>query len=137
MRERARTWVKTLAGVLVGATLPACTVALHGHQSSSGGMSTTATSSSVSVGTSGGNYAVRASFGHPVPPGAPGGYLSVSSGSAAAALFLGIVVINALEHASGRPGGGTWTGTTANRPIAHTCSCYGYRPDEDPQQARE
>ena len=126
-----------MAAVLVLATLPACSVALHGNQSTAGGASTTTTSSSVAVATSGSNYAVGASFGRPVPLSAAGGHLVVSSGSAAAALLVGIVVVNALDYLSGGPGSRAWAGAAANRPIAHTCSCYGYRPDEDAQPARE
>lgn len=129
-------WAYGLAALLAIAMLPACTVALQGHQSSGGG-TTTATSSSIAVATSGTNYAVGASFGRPVPLAAPGGHLVVSSGSAAAALLVGIVVINALDYLSGRPGSQPWTGATANRPIAHTCSCYGYRPEDESQPARE
>jgi hypothetical protein len=129
--------VKRLGALLAIAMLPACTVALHGHQSSGGGAATTTTSSSVAVATSGGNYAVGASFGRAVPATAPGGHLVVSSGSGLAALVLGIVVVNAIDYLSGGPGGRAWAGAAANRPIAHTCSCYGYRPDEDAQPARE
>ena len=129
--------VKRLAALLAIVTLPACTAALHGHQSAGGGTATTTTSSSAAVVASGSNYAVGASFGRAVPPTAAGGHLVVSSGSAAAALLLGIVVVNAIDYLSGGPGGRAWAGAAANRPIAHTCSCYGYRPDEDVQPARE
>ncbi|MBI3918149.1 MAG: hypothetical protein HY322_14230 [Betaproteobacteria bacterium] len=129
--------MKILAALLLIAALPACTVALHGHESSGGGATTTAVSSSVGASASGSSYAVRASFGRPVPPGVPGGHLSVSTGGAAAALFLGIIVVNAIDYLSSGPGGGPLAGVSANRPILHTCSCYGYRPDQDPQRPRE
>jgi hypothetical protein len=130
-------WAYGLAALLALATLPACTVSLHGHQSSGGGTVATATSGSVAVATSGTNYAVGASFGQPVPLTAAGGHLVISSGSAVAALLAGIVVVNAIDYLSGGPGGRSWSSTSANRPIAHTCSCFGYRPDEEPQSPRE
>src|SRR5512147_2867993 len=95
---------KTLAAVLAIAALPACSVALHGEQSAGDGASATATSSSVRLGASGNNYALGASFGRAIPPTAPGGYVSVSTGSAAAALVLGIVLVNAIDYLSGGPG---------------------------------
>ena len=129
--------MKILAALLFIAALPACTVALHGHESSGAGATTTAVSSSVGASASSNNYAVRASFGRAVPPGAPGGHLSVSTGSAAMALLVGMVVVNAIDYLSSGPAGGPLAGVSANRPILHTCSCYGYRPDQDPQPPRE
>ena len=125
--------MKILAALLLIAALPACTVALHGRQSSGGGATTTTVSSSGSASASGSNYAVRAFFGRPVPPGAPGGHLSVSTGGAAVAVLVGIVVVNAIDYLSSGP----LADASANRPILHTCSCYGYRPDQDPQPPRE
>ena len=129
--------MKILAALLLIAALPACTVALHGRQSSGGGATTTTVSSSGSASASGSNYAVRAFFGRPVPPGAPGGHLSVSTGGAAVAVLVGIVVANAIDYLSGGPAGGTSASASANRPILHTCSCFGYRPDQNPQPPRE
>jgi len=129
--------MKALSALLLIAALPACTVALHGHESSGGGATTTTVSSSGSASASGSNYAVRASFGRPVAPGAPGGHLSVSTRGAAAALLLGIVVVNAIDYLGGGPVGGASESASVNRPILHTCSCYGYRPDQDPQPPRE
>lgn len=129
--------MKIQAALLLIAALPACTVALHGHESSGGGATTTAVSSSVGASASSNNYAVRATFGRAVPPGAPGGHLSASTGGAAVALFLGIIVVNAIDYLGGGPAGGASASASANRPILHTCSCYGYRSDQEPQPPRE
>lgn len=130
--------MKTLAAVLIIAALPACTTTLHGQQSSGVAATTTAVSSSISAGASGSNYAVAASFGRPVPAGIPGGHVAVTtSSSAAAALFLGVVIVGAIDYLNRGAAGATWASTSANRPILHTCSCYGYRPEQDTQALRE
>ena len=122
--------MKTLAALLLIAALPACTTTLYGTESSAGGTTTTAVTGGATAG--GSNYAVHASFGRPAGPGAAGGVLSVSAGSAAAALLIGIVFVNVIDHLSGTP-----ARSAANRPILHTCSCYGYRPEDDSQPPRE
>ena len=123
--------MKALAALLLIAALPACTTTLSGPEASAGGATTTAVAGSATA--SGSNYAVRASFGRPVGPGAAGGVLSVSTGSAAAALLIGIVFVNVIDHLSGTSAGSA----AANRPILHTCSCYGYRPENDLQPPHE
>ena len=123
---------RRLAILFACAALPGCTAAIYGHETTAAGATTTATASSVRWTTTGSNYAVEASFGRAIPPGIPGGQVAVSSGSASAVLLLGIVIVNALDHLGGGPGRAAMK-SSANRPIAHTCSCYGYRPDEDVQ----
>jgi len=127
--------MKMLAAVLLIAALPACTTTLQGQESSAGG--TTATMVSTTAIASGSNYAVGATFARPAGALAAGANLSVSTSSAAAALLIGVVIVNAIDYLSGGPAGGAAAGMSANRPIMHTCSCYGYRPDQDPPPPRE
>ena len=128
--------MKALAALLLIAALPACTTTLSGSEASAGGATTTAVAGSATATASGSNYAVRASFGRPAGPGAAGGVLSVSTGSAAAALLIGIVFVNLIDHLSATSAGSA-AGLSANRPILHTCSCYGYRPEDDLPPPRE
>jgi len=69
---------------------------------------------------------VGASFGTPPPAGAPGARVSLSRG-AAGVLVLGLVVADVVQALVP---GTVARGATLdpNRPIAHTCSCYGYVP---------
>jgi len=85
---------------------------------------------------SGSNYAVHAAFGRPLPPTVPGGQVVVSSGSASGVLLLGVLLVGAIDYLSGASGQ-TAARSSANRPIAHTCSCYGYRPEPDEQATNE
>ena len=123
--------MRRLMALLACIALSGCTVAMHGRETLGPGGVGTTTTSSAGLSTSGSNYAVRASFGRPLPPTAPGGHVLVSSGNAAAALLLGIMFVNAVDYLSGGAGSRLSPKSTANRPIAHTCSCYGYRPDQD------
>lgn len=125
-----------MAALVACFALPGCTAAIYGQETSGGGATATATASSVRWSATGSNYAVGAAFGRPIPPGAPGGQVAVSSGTASAVLLLGIVIINAVDHLVGGSGSAS-VKSSANRPIAHTCSCYGYRPDEDPNLPNE
>jgi hypothetical protein len=125
-----------LAALLACVALSGCTAALYGHEVTGAGGAASATASSVRWSATGSNYAVGASFGRVIPPSAAGGQVVVSSGTASAVLLLGVVLINALDHF----GGGSERAAlkaSANRPIAHTCSCYGYRPEEDVPAANE
>jgi hypothetical protein len=113
--------------------LSACTVTLHGRESA-GGVHQSATSSSVRASASGSNYAARASFGSSAPPGASGGRL-VLSRDASVAFVLGLVVVDMLNYLAAPSAAPAQPAPGAQRPIAHTCSCYGYRPDAELTQA--
>jgi hypothetical protein len=129
----ALSWSKPLAGLLACIALSGCTVALYGNETAGAAGATGTTASHVALSSSGSNYAVRAAFGRVVPPTAPGGQVVASNGSAAAVLLLGIVIVNAVDALTG----GAGMKSSAQRPIAHTCSCYGYRPDQDPPSPNE
>jgi hypothetical protein len=120
--------LKSAAMLFAAMALSGCSVALHGHQASNAGATTTIASSSLSVHASGSHHAAAVAFGRPVPT-VPGGHLAVSGGTGAAVLLVGIAVISAIDYFSGGWGRGTAPGAAATRPIAHTCSCYGYRPE--------
>lgn len=107
--------------------LSACTVALQGQESTGGGLHRATTSSSVTASASGSNYAARASFGSPAPSGPPGGRV-VLSRDASVALVLGLVLVDTLNYLTAPLGGASQSTPGAERPIAHTCSCYGYQP---------
>ena len=128
--------VRWLLALLACVALPGCTAAIYGQETSGAGAGTTATASSVRLSATGSNYAVGAAFGRAIPPTAPGGQVAVSSGTASAVLLLGIVIVNAVDQLMGGPGRASVT-SSANRPIAHTCSCYGYRPEQDTEPPRE
>jgi hypothetical protein len=117
--------VRAAIVLLLCVPLAGCAVTMYGNQSTSGGTTATATSSQVSGSAQGANY--KASFssgGHPVSPGASGGYASVS-GSAAAVLIVGVVIADWVNYLRGEPQPKPLPPGTA---ISHTCSCYGYTP---------
>jgi len=98
--------------------LAGCSVALHGHRTTSGGATTTTASAATRAG---------ASFGTPAPRGAPGGQLRLSGG-AAAVLVLGLVVAETINYFSARSAGQPQSSSGPQHSIADTCSCYGYQP---------
>ena len=128
--------VRRLIAALVCTALSGCTAAMYGHEASGVGAAATATASHIGVSASGSNYAVHATFGRALPPTIPGGQVAVSSGSASGVLLLGVLLVGAVDYLSGASGQ-TAARSSANRPIAHTCSCYGYRPEQDEQPATE
>jgi hypothetical protein len=124
--------LRTAMVLFACAALPACSVKLHGHESAGSGGSSTTLSSTVSASARASNARVSVLSGSPVAPDAPGGHLRLSghavgwlvAGGALAGLF------NAMTRAHAEP-------LPADRPIAHTCSCYGYNPSGSaPAQAR-
>lgn len=121
-RYKGRT--RTLAAAL-SLTLCGCSVAVTGAQTTGAGTShigaATATQGQVRIGN---NAAVAASFGTPPPAGAAGARVSLSRG-AAGVFILGLVLAD-FVHALASPAGERGAALDPNRPIAHTCSCYGY-----------
>jgi len=119
--------------IAIAIAMSGCTVRLHGHQSTSGGVTTTATSSAVSGSVKSGNAKLAVSSGQPVSPGAPGGHLRLS-GDAAAALLIGFVLMDTVNyltaHFSAPPG----EPRRAAGAISETCSCYGYQGGTAPAQ---
>lgn len=122
--------MKTLAALLIAAALPACTVALHGRQSSGGGTATTSTASSINVNAGGGVGRVHASFGSPAPANATGGQAVFSRG-AAAVLVLGLVLVETANHVARGFSPGSRTASPQASSIADTCSCYRPLPGAD------
>lgn len=108
--------------------LSGCSAALSGRQTTGDGT----TASATSVGTRGqvGSHSVKASasFGTPPPPGAAGGQLSLSRG-AAAVLVVGLLVAEVVNYFMPGSDGHAQSALDPRRPIAGTCSCYGYRAE--------
>jgi len=113
--------------VVFCAALPGCAVQLYGNQSTSGGANTTANTGAVVASTAGSNARISFASGQPVPAGAPGGQLRLSSGSAAGVLFAGVVIAEFL-NAIGANSPSHPTPLPPDTRISHTCSCYGYQP---------
>jgi hypothetical protein len=109
--------------------LSSCTIALHGHQSTSGGVSTTTTSSNLAGGMKASGAKVSFSSGPAVPANAPGGQVVLSRG-AAAVLILGLVIADAVNFFSARLGAKPQQLQGPGESIAETCSCYRKESDE-------
>jgi hypothetical protein len=122
--------VKTLAALLLIAALPACTVALHGRQSSGGGTTTTSTASSINVNAGSGSGRVHASFGAPAPAHTTGGQVVFSRG-ASAVLVLGLVLAEAADYVARGFAPGSRPANPQATSIADTCSCYRPPPGAD------
>jgi hypothetical protein len=103
-----------------------CTVRLHGHQSTSGGVTTTTTSSAVSGSVKTGNAKLAVSSGRPVSPRAQGGHLKLS-GDAAVALLLGLILIDTVHYITAYFSPPPATSQRHRDSVADTCSCYGYQ----------
>jgi len=110
-----------------------CAVRLHGHQSTSGGVTTTTTSSAVSGSLRAGNSRVAVSSGQPVSPRARGGHLRLS-GDAAAALLLGLILIDTVHYITAYLSSPPETSQRHRDSVADTCSCYGYQGGVAPAQ---
>jgi hypothetical protein len=125
---------RTAVTVLVCLAISGCSVAMYGNQSTSGGTTVTTTSSHVSASTQGSNF--RASFssgGHPVSPKAAGG--TVYASGSAAYVVIGIVALADLwNYFLGPPQPKPLPPGTA---ISHTCSCYGYKPPAQADEAKK
>jgi hypothetical protein len=113
--------------LLCCAALSGCAVELYGNQSTSGGASAAANSSAVVASAAGSNARVAFASGQPVPAGAPGGQLRLSSGSAAGVLFAGVIIAEFL-NAIGATAPSQPSPLPPDTRISHTCSCYGYKP---------
>ncbi|HET7598198.1 MAG TPA: hypothetical protein VFK15_14795 [Burkholderiales bacterium] len=96
-----------------------CSVALSGESGSGRSATTVATSGSIGVSRA----RAGASFGAAAPSTAPGGHVSLSGG-AAAVMVVGLVVADIVNQIGPRRA----PAIDPVRPIAHTCSCYGYVP---------
>ncbi len=103
-----------------------CTVRLHGHESASGGVTTTTTSSAVSGSVKAGNARLSLSSGQPVSPGAQGGHLRLS-GDAAVALLIGLILIDTVNYLTAYFSTPPAAPQRAAGAISETCSCYGYQ----------
>lgn len=111
-------------------SLSGCYLAFSGHESTSGGVTTTtsAVATSATATFSGGGARVGASFGTPSTPGVPAGGGSgtwISGGNSM--LLVGLVLGEILNYfADGRSG--TPPSAPRRDPVAETCSCYGWKP---------
>ena len=85
------------------AALSGCYVAISGHQTASGGAITTTTGAATRLDARAGSASIGASFGAPPASHAPGGQVALSR-SAAAVLFLGLVVADTGKYLVTRPG---------------------------------
>ena len=107
--------------------LSGCFVTLHGHQSTSGGVTTTTTSSTVTGSAKTGGAQISFASGPAVAPNAPGGQVVFNRG-ASAVLVLGLVIADAVNYFSARLGVKPPQPAGGSASIADTCSCYGYKP---------
>ena len=115
---------RILAALLPCVALSACATTLYGYQSSSGGSTGQVTAASVAASSSSSNASVSFSYGPRIPANAPGGQVSVSSGSGAAlglAVLVGVLAGYIVEQEGPKP-------LPAGTRLLHTCSCYGYQP---------
>jgi len=81
-------------------------------------------SAGVAAAASSSNASVSFVSGTPVPPGAPGGHLSVSSsfsGVLAGIVLFGVLASYIVGEDGPKP-------LPAGTKLLHTCSCYGYQP---------
>lgn len=115
---------RALAAVLPCVGLAACATTFYGYQSSSGGSSGSMTSTSAVASASSSHARASFSYGPRIPTNAPGGQVTVSSGSGAAlgvAVLVGILAGYIVEQEGPKP-------LPAGTKLLHTCSCYGYQP---------
>lgn len=113
---------RVLAAPLVIASLvvqSGCSVALSGES----GVGRSATAVATRAGADFSHARASASFGTPAPGTAPGGHASFSGG-AAALVVVGVALAEIVTQIAPRRAPALDPG----RPIAHTCSCYGYVP---------
>ncbi len=116
--------VRILAALLPCAALSACATTFYGYQSSGGGASGSVTASRVVASAGGSNARVSFSSGPHIPANAPGGQVTVSSGSGAAlglTVLVGILAGYIVEQEGPKP-------LPPGTRLLHTCSCYGYQP---------
>ncbi len=121
---------RLIAIVLILAALSGCSATLYGLQSS-GGSDTTTTGSSVHVAKQAGNARISSAFGSAPPLNAAGGQITFSN-NASAVLMLGLAVAGIAEtvgHWFTAPASPQRNDAPAPGGIAHTCSCYGWRPE--------
>lgn len=121
--------MRTAILLLFCLALSGCYVKLHGHQSTSGGVTTTTTSSTVTGSAKTSGARVSFSSGTPISPNAPGGHVSLNRG-ASAVLVLGLVIADAVNYFSARLGVKPQQTAGASASIADTCSCYKKDGDE-------
>jgi len=115
---------RILASVLSCVGLSACAATFYGYQSSGAGSSSSVTSASVAATASSSHAITSFSYGPRIPASAPGGQVTVSSGSGAAlgvAVLVGILAGYIVEQEGPKP-------LPAGTRLLHTCSCYGYQP---------
>ncbi|MGQ0525517.1 MAG: hypothetical protein ACT4P8_17860 [Betaproteobacteria bacterium] len=116
-----------LAIATLGVVLGGCSVVLTGEQTA-GSPHARVTGTAVSTQGQTGSTRVSGSFGAPAPAGSASGRVSLPRG-ATAGLVLGLVIADLVHHLTSGTGGAPVR--TADRAIADTCSCYGYRPPEE------
>jgi hypothetical protein len=115
--------VRTAILLLFCLALSGCYVKLHGHQSTSGGVTTTTTSSTVTGSAKASGAKVSFSSGTPVSPSAPGGHISLNRG-ASAVLVLGLVIADVVNYFNARLAAKPQQPAGDGASIAETCSCY-------------
>lgn len=109
--------------LVLSVALAGCSVAVTGAETSGRTATAAATQAHARLGS---HASATGSFGSPPPAGASGGQVSLSRG-AAGVLVLGLVIadlVQALVPGTRAQG----AALDPNRPIAQTCSCYGYVP---------
>ncbi len=122
---------RLIAIPVILAALSGCSTTLYGVQTSGGGSGATTTGSSVRASTQAGNARISGAFGSAPPAGAPGGQLTLSN-HASAVLAVGLVVAGLAETVGqwfAAPAAPLRNDAQAPGGIAHTCSCYGWRPE--------
>jgi hypothetical protein len=112
--------VRMAIALLLCLSLPACSVRMHGNQSTSGGAMATTTSSQISGAASFSHGRAAFSYGQVPPASAPGGHLRLS-GDAVTTLVIGVVIADFLNLVHGEVGPKPLPPDTR---IADTCSCY-------------
>jgi hypothetical protein len=113
-----------LAALLSCVVVSACTTTHYGRESSGDGAGLVVMSAGVAASSSSSNASVSVVSGTAVPASAPGGHVTVSSGSAGA--LAGIILIGILaSYIVGEEGPKP---LPAGTKLLHTCSCYGYQP---------
>lgn len=119
-----RSALQILAAFLPCLVLSSCATTMHGEESLRDGATVVAVSAATAAAVSSSNASVSFVSGTPVPPGAPGGHVSVSSSSSG--VLAGIVLFGVLaSYIVGEEGPKP---LPAGTKLLHTCSCYGYQP---------
>jgi hypothetical protein len=117
--------LQILVAFLPCLVLSSCATTMHGQESSRDGATLVGVSAATAAAVSSSNASVTFVSGTPVPPGAPGGHLTLSSSSSSGALAAVIAIGIVAGYIVGEEGPKPLPPGTK---LLHTCSCYGYKP---------